>query len=331
MATHAEHPDSVEVSLATSPRTTASRERSSDLSFAYTLRKVFSGEPDIDRKEAQPLASYDCNAHIEIDGRTYAIMSSSAVDEGEATIDGAYNMRKAKSCPISVDAFIKQSSGKKRGIFVKRRGKSKSSGEGGKKLQKNTTFDESRCSTLSTKMSSFSEDDLQDKPKKGRLNPWMITLIISVCALLGTGAYACVYFLPDIISGKANTVVGYKPTNISISPPFGDGVSITFYAMGDAPYTDHERENIMPYQMQNLSDSAAFLVHLGDLQDAQVDECQEYAYQAASDILKQSRLPVFVIPGGECLLLIPFAYPFLDIDPLLILISPTYLVLSLLR
>ena len=99
-------------------------------------------------------------------------------------------------------------------------------------------------------------------------------------------------FLDRIISGKANT------TNISISPPFGDGTSITFYAMCDAPYTDHERENILPYQMQNLSDSAAFLVHLGDLQSRRVDECQEYAYQTASDILKQSRIPVFVIPGG---------------------------------
>jgi hypothetical protein len=311
MAKYVEHPDSVEVALATSP--TASRERS-DLSFTYTLRKVFSGEPDIDRKEAQPLSSSfvpnadDCNQHIEIDGRKFAIMSSAAVDEGEATVDGAYNMRKAKSCPISVDAFIsisphsmKQSSGKKRGIFVKRRGKgvskSKSSGEDGKKLRKNATFDD-RCSTPSTEMSSFSEADLQDKPKKCRRNLWMITLIISLCAILGSGAYACVYFLPDIISGKANTVVGYKPTNISISPPFGDGTSITFYAMGDAPYTDHERENILPYQMQNLSDSAAFLVHLGDLQSRRVDECQEYAYQTASDILKQSRIPVFVIPGG---------------------------------
>src|SRR6056300_1724238 len=118
-------------------------------------------------------------------------------------------------------------------------------------------------------------------------------------------------FLDRIISGKANT------TNISISPPFGDGTSITFYAMCDAPYTDHERENILPYQMQNLSDSAAFLVHLGDLQSRRVDECQEYAYQTASDILKQSRIPVFVIPGGECLLLLPFACPFLDIDPYL--------------
>lgn len=313
MATYVEHPDSVEVSLATSPLMTASRERSDDLTFTYTLRKVFSGEPDIDRKEAQPLSSSfaptadDCNEHnIEIDGRKFAIMSSAAVDEGEAIVDGAYNMRKAKSCPISVDAFIstsphsmKQSSGKKRGIFVKRRAsKSKSSGEDGKKLRKNVTFDD-RCSTPSTEMSSFSEADLQDKPKKCRRNLWMITLIISVCAILGSGAYACVYFLPDIISGKANTVVGYKPTNVSISPPFGDGTSITFYAMGDAPYTDHERENIMPYQMQNLSESAAFLVHLGDLQDAQVDECQEYAYQAAKDVLMQSRIPVFVIPGGE--------------------------------
>jgi predicted phosphodiesterase len=70
--------------------------------------------------------------------------------------------------------------------------------------------------------------------------------------------------------------------------------------MADAPYTDHERENTMPYQINNLSDSADFLVHLGDLQDAQVDKCREPAYQAAEDVLRQSRIPVFVIPGGKC-------------------------------
>lgn len=91
--------------------------------------------------------------------------------------------------------------------------------------------------------------------------------------------------------------------------------SITFYAMADAPYTDYERANIMPQQIANLSstntvngsdggasanaDEAAFLVHLGDLQYARVDECREPAYQNASDILKQSSLPVFVLPGDN--------------------------------
>ena len=100
------------------------------------------------------------------------------------------------------------------------------------------------------------------------------------------------------------------PTAILI-PTSSNETKITFYAMADAPYTDHERTVIMPQQIANLqnnsytnftntdADDAAFLVHLGDLQRAKVDECREHAYQNASAILKKSSLPVFVIPGDN--------------------------------
>jgi len=83
--------------------------------------------------------------------------------------------------------------------------------------------------------------------------------------------------------------------------------SVSFYVMADAPYTNYERTHIMPQQIADLNktdsggdpNAASFLVHLGDLQKATVDQCEEFAYREASGILKQSTLPVFVIPGDN--------------------------------
>jgi len=312
-----EHHDSVEVALNATP---SSRERS-DLSFSYALRKVFSREPDVDSKEAQPLSyqyekpetHHDDQAeHIEVDGRALAI-SAAVVDEGQTTLDGAYKIRKAKSCPIS--PLYEEQSKQKKSLFGKRRRKNAvatksydySMRKDEKKLQKQASDDDesTQCITAANSYadnSYFLEEERQDKSKKRCRDPWVITLIVLVCLVLGMGAFAGAYFLPEML-GKADTAQGnkeivYTPTDISVSPSSGNGTSITFYAMADAPYTDHERENIMPYQIKNLSSSADFLVHLGDLQDA-ADGCQESAYQAASAILKQSNIPVFVIPGDN--------------------------------
>mmetsp|Transcript_28179 Transcript_28179/g.43559 ORF Transcript_28179/g.43559 Transcript_28179/m.43559 type:complete len:542 (-) Transcript_28179:139-1764(-) len=313
-----EHHDSVEVALNATP---SSRERSG-LSFSYALRKVFSREPDVDSKEAQPLSYQyekpeihhdDQVEHIEVDGRALAI-SAAVVDEGQTTLDGAYKIRKAKSCPIS--PLHEEQSKQKMSLFGKRRRKNavatksndKSLRKDEQKLQKQASNDDESTQCITTANSYadnsyFLEEELQDKSKKRWRDPWVITLIVLVCLVLGMGAFACAYFLPEML-GKADTSsqgykeIVYTPTDISVSPSSGNGTSITFYAMADAPYTDHERENIMPYQIMNLSSSADFLVHLGDLQDA-ADGCQESAYQAASAILKQSNIPVFVIPGDN--------------------------------
>jgi len=261
----------------------------------------------------KPETHHDDQAeHIEVDGRALAI-SAAVVDEGQTTLDGAYKIRKAKSCPIS--PLYEEQSKQKKSLFGKRRRKNavatksndNSMRKDEKKLQKQASDDDesTQCITAANSYadnSYFLEEERQDKSKKRWRDPWVITLIVLVCLVLGMGAFASAYFLPEML-GKADTAQGYDeivytPTDISVSPSSGNGTSIIFYAMADAPYTDHERENIMPYQIKNLSSSADFLVHLGDLQDA-ADGCQESAYQAASAILKQSNIPVFVIPGDN--------------------------------
>jgi len=72
-----------------------------------------------------------------------------------------------------------------------------------------------------------------------------------------------------------------------------------FYVMADCPYDDNERENLMPAYIEGLSSDAAFLFHLGDLQYAAEDNCEEWAYESASSIIKKSPIPTFVVPGDN--------------------------------
>lgn len=69
--------------------------------------------------------------------------------------------------------------------------------------------------------------------------------------------------------------------------------------MGDAPYTDHEKDVLMPRDIRQLPKDAEFLVHVGDLQYMYETECEEYAYIDAAGILKKSDAPVFVLPGDN--------------------------------
>ena len=78
-----------------------------------------------------------------------------------------------------------------------------------------------------------------------------------------------------------------------------EGTVTIFYLMADCPYSADEREYLMPAHIDQLGSDAEFLVHLGDLQYAQEDHCEEWAYEIGSDILKKSRVPTFVLPGDN--------------------------------
>lgn len=89
-----------------------------------------------------------------------------------------------------------------------------------------------------------------------------------------------------------------RPTNKPTSRPTED-TTVTFYVMADAPYTDYERDEVMPDVIENLPDDAELLFHLGDLEYYKEDNCEEWAYAAASRALRRSRVPVFVLPGDN--------------------------------
>ena len=90
-----------------------------------------------------------------------------------------------------------------------------------------------------------------------------------------------------------------KVTEILVEEEAPEDTITTFYIMADAPYSDDERYNLMPNHIDQLEDDGEFLVHLGDLQYATVDQCREGAYYEAKEILKKSSMPTFVLPGDN--------------------------------
>ena len=72
-----------------------------------------------------------------------------------------------------------------------------------------------------------------------------------------------------------------------------------FYAIADVPYTDVERAELPP-QIASLPNNAEFLVHLGDIRSARENPvCQLQEYEEIAGMLKKSRVPVFIVVGGE--------------------------------
>jgi hypothetical protein len=72
---------------------------------------------------------------------------------------------------------------------------------------------------------------------------------------------------------------------------------ITFAVMGDIPYSAEEYQ-LLRQQVAELPADAEFVVHVGDIKTGQTP-CEAKYYQDAADILKQSKIPVFILPGDN--------------------------------
>ncbi|KAL7525449.1 hypothetical protein ACHAWF_001362, partial [Thalassiosira exigua] len=89
-----------------------------------------------------------------------------------------------------------------------------------------------------------------------------------------------------------------SPSQSPTSSP-AEGTYTMFYVVADCPYNDEERYELMPRYIAELSPDADFLFHLGDLQYAKEDFCEEWAYEIGSSILAKSPVPTFVLPGDN--------------------------------
>jgi hypothetical protein len=76
-----------------------------------------------------------------------------------------------------------------------------------------------------------------------------------------------------------------------------DSVAVTFYAMGDTPYTP-EDDVLLPKQIAALPSDAEFVVHLGDIKDG-TTPCDEAVYMKVSGMLRKSAHRVFIVPGDN--------------------------------
>ncbi|CAJ1963253.1 unnamed protein product [Cylindrotheca closterium] len=78
-----------------------------------------------------------------------------------------------------------------------------------------------------------------------------------------------------------------------------DTLTATFYVIGDLPYNDRERTRLIEH-VNNLPDDAEFLVHVGDIRDAESKtDCLLSEFDDVGDILKNSKVPVFIVPGDN--------------------------------
>lgn len=106
-------------------------------------------------------------------------------------------------------------------------------------------------------------------------------------------------FLDNTTTPSPTTIIATPvPTTPSPTDTIQDTVTV-FYVMSDCPYSNNERQVLMPAHIASIPSDAEFLFHLGDLQYAMTDNCEEWAYESASSILKQSSVPTFVLPGDN--------------------------------
>jgi len=100
---------------------------------------------------------------------------------------------------------------------------------------------------------------------------------------------------PDLIipaPAGNNSISMLGPRRLSYRKP------VSFYVMGDAPYSSSERDRF-PDQVKNVPSDAEFMIHVGDMKG--VDTCQsDRPYELVSDaFLENSVMPVFLVPGDN--------------------------------
>ncbi|CAJ1963255.1 unnamed protein product [Cylindrotheca closterium] len=91
-----------------------------------------------------------------------------------------------------------------------------------------------------------------------------------------------------------------RPTqNPTQAPKVIENLISTFYVVGDLPYNDKERDRLI-YHVNNLPSDAEFLFHVGDIRDGEDrSDCTREEFADVANILKKSRVPVFVVPGDN--------------------------------
>ena len=73
---------------------------------------------------------------------------------------------------------------------------------------------------------------------------------------------------------------------------------VIFYALGDIPYNESQESQLL-YQLQTLPRDGEFIVHVGDIMKATRHLCHASQYELVDNILLQSPLPLFIIPGDN--------------------------------
>ena len=105
-------------------------------------------------------------------------------------------------------------------------------------------------------------------------------------------------FEPNLLPSKVPTL---KPTNKSTHPR--NHRTLSFYVMGDVPYTTNEMKllkNQLKDMAQTSKDDALFMVHVGDIYPPNNVDCVSSSYSDVVDIFTgYSNLPVLILSGDN--------------------------------
>ena len=66
----------------------------------------------------------------------------------------------------------------------------------------------------------------------------------------------------------------------------------------DVPIKSPDEHQLVE-DLKGLSSTAEFLVHLGNIQNASLTNCEAERYEEVADVFMESPVPVFVLPGEE--------------------------------
>ncbi|KAL3935431.1 MAG: hypothetical protein SGBAC_009048 [Bacillariaceae sp.] len=105
----------------------------------------------------------------------------------------------------------------------------------------------------------------------------------------------------DMPSTVPSTLPSMAPTQTASSMPSYEELKTIFYAIGDVPYNNREKIQLQEKTMPGLPEDGEFLIHVGDIRVGNNPNarCRREEYMEVRDILRQSPIPVFIIPGDN--------------------------------
>lgn len=78
----------------------------------------------------------------------------------------------------------------------------------------------------------------------------------------------------------------------------GEG-DVDFYVLADEPFDFSDTEQLTRELEALKATSAEFIIHLGNANGDKQSQCKEYGFERAAAVLKESAVPVLVIPGDK--------------------------------
>jgi hypothetical protein len=76
----------------------------------------------------------------------------------------------------------------------------------------------------------------------------------------------------------------------------GGGGNVNFYVLADEPY-EYANIDQLTRDLESVPSDADFVIHLGNVNGDEQSMCREYGFERAAAVLKESPVPVLVIPG----------------------------------